>query len=159
MERLKVRKAKVRPLPPLSVDVSLSVTAKIHNKGLLWMNLAEVDIHVKYRGNKLGHVETESLHVNRWGLEHVYGEIEFSELPSSDVAHLMKELAKGSVLFHTSVRVTGHFGLFLFHFPNIFKIKVSCDVLVNSKNHTIVHQHCVEKIKIKVGSTNSTNAL
>jgi hypothetical protein len=123
MEELNVRQAKVHPLPPLSADVALSLTAKIHNKGLLWLNLEEVDIGVKYRGNKLGHVESEGRHVvNRWGLEHVYGEIEFGELPSPDVAHLMKDLAKDRVHFHTSVRVTANFGLFFFHFPNIFKV-------------------------------------
>jgi hypothetical protein len=123
MEELNVRQAKVHPLPPLSADVALSLTAKIHNKGLLWLNLEEVDIGVKYRGNKLGHVELEGRHVvNRWGLEHVYGEIEFGELSSPDVAHLMQDLAKDRVHFHTSVRVTANFGLFFFNFPNIFKV-------------------------------------
>jgi hypothetical protein len=123
MEVLTVRKAKVHPLPPLSADVILSVTAKIYNRGLLWMDLAGIDISVKYRGFKLGHVQSEGWHVKGWGSEHVYGEIEFGGLPSTDVAHLIQDLAKGRVRFHTSVGVAGKSrGILFFSFPNIFKV-------------------------------------
>lgn len=122
MESLIVKRAKVHPLPPLSVDVSLSVTVKIHNKVLYWMQLAEVDVGIKYRGHKLGHVETRGWHVKGWGSEHVFGELEFGGLPSPDVAHLMQDLAKKRVHFHTAVGVVGNLGLFAFHFPKIFKV-------------------------------------
>ncbi|XP_073226014.1 uncharacterized protein [Cicer arietinum] len=121
MERLTVRKVRVHPLPPLSADVALSLTVNVHNSGFYFMELGEVDVGVKYRGNKLGHVETEGWHVGRRSSAHVFGELEFSGLASADVAHLMQDIAKGRVHFHTSVEVTGQLGLSFFHVPKIFK--------------------------------------
>lgn len=122
MEKLTVKRAKVHPLPPLSANVWLSVAVKVHNKVLCWMELAEVDVGIKYRGQKLGHVETEGWHVAGWGSAHVFGDLEFGGLPSPEVAHFMQDLGKGRVQFHTAVEVVGNLGLFFFRFPNIFKV-------------------------------------
>ncbi|XP_061359538.1 uncharacterized protein LOC133303626 [Gastrolobium bilobum] len=145
IERLRVRKVKVHPLPPISADVYISVTVRVHNGDVYWMELTEVDVGVKYRGYKLGHVESEGWHVSSWGSSYVDGDLKFSGLPSADVAHLLEDLAKGRVYLRTVTEVSAQLGLLVFRLPLTFKTTLSCEVLVNTKNHTIVRQHCIHK--------------
>ncbi|KAJ1429079.1 hypothetical protein SESBI_08431 [Sesbania bispinosa] len=122
MAQLRVKRVKLHPLPPVSADVWLSVTVSVHNKGAYWMELADVDVGVKYRGRKMGHVESQEWHLREWGTVHVFGELEFSGLPSADVSHLLQDLAKGRVYFRTVTEVTGHLGFLFFHLSRTFKI-------------------------------------
>lgn len=122
IERLNVKRVKVHPIPPVSADVWISLSVNVKNRGMYWMELTEVDVGVKYRGKKMGHVESEGWHVRGWASAHVDGDLEFSGLPSSEVAHLLEDLAKGKVYFRTTVEVSGEFGLFLFRIPLVFKV-------------------------------------
>ncbi|XP_027344699.1 uncharacterized protein LOC113857140 [Abrus precatorius] len=145
IERLTVKRVKLHPLPPIGADVMMSVTVRVRNRAVYWLELREVDVGIRYRGKKLGHVESEGWHVRGWGFSHVDGDLEFSGLPASEVAHLLEDLAKGRVYFHTVTEVTGQLGFFLFHFPLTFKVILSCEILINTKNRSIVSQHCLHK--------------
>ncbi|KAK7294182.1 hypothetical protein RJT34_17067 [Clitoria ternatea] len=158
IESLNVKHVKVHPIPPIGADVRLSVTVKVRNRDIYWMELMEVDVGIRYRGKKLGHVESEGGHVRSWGVSPVDGEIEYVGLPASDATHLLEDLAKRRVHFHTTTEVTGQLGLFFFSFPNIFKATLSCQVLVNTKNHSIISQHCLHKA-MSVRSFQPTMAL
>lgn len=120
--RLRVNRMKVHPLPPISADLRISVTVRVRNGDVYWMELTEVDVGVKYRGKKLGHVESEDWHVRGWGSCHVLGDVEFSGLPASDVVHLMEDMARGRVYFQAVAEVTGHLGLLFYHLPLTFKV-------------------------------------
>ncbi|XP_057736715.1 uncharacterized protein LOC130951970 [Arachis stenosperma] len=123
----------------------LSVTIKVQNRDVYWMDLKEVDVGMKYRGRKLGHVESGRWHVRGWGWCHVYGDLEFGGLPPVDVVHLIEDIKKGSALFHGVAEVSGQLGFLGFRSPYVFKAVRACDVLVNTKNQTVVHQHCIRK--------------
>ncbi|MED6120058.1 hypothetical protein PIB30_017507 [Stylosanthes scabra] len=124
---------------------TLSVTVKVRNGDVYWMDLKEVDVGMKYRGRKLGHVESGRWHVRGWGWCHVYGDLEFSGLPPVDAVHLIEDMKKGSALFHAVAEVSGQLGILGYRFPFVFKAVRACDVLVNTKNSSIVHQHCIRK--------------
>ncbi|KAK7389543.1 hypothetical protein VNO78_24683 [Psophocarpus tetragonolobus] len=145
MERMNVKRVKVHPIPPVSADVWISLSVKVRNRGMYWMELTDVDVGVKYRGKKMGHVESEGWHVRGWGWTNVDGDLEFSGLPSSEVLHLLEDLAKGKLYFHTVVEVYGQLGLLLFPIPHFFKTILACEILVNTKNHSIILQHCLHK--------------
>ncbi|RDX66426.1 hypothetical protein CR513_54805, partial [Mucuna pruriens] len=145
IERLNVKRVKVHPVPPVGADVWIALSVRVQNRDMYWMELTEVDVGVKYRGKKMGHVESEGWHVKGWASTHVEGELEFSGLPSSEVAHLLEDLAKGKVYFHTVIEVVGQFGFLSIPIPLMFKTILACDVLVNTKNHSIILQHCVHK--------------
>ena len=125
---LNVRKVMVHPIPPVSAVLWISVTVKVRNGDVYWMELSEVDVGLRYRGKKLGHVESEEWHVRGWGWCHVYGEIENRKLPAPDVVHLVEDMAKGRAYFQAVAEVTGQLGLFVFRFPYTFKVYISyCD--------------------------------
>lgn len=98
------------------------MAVRVQNRDVYWMDLEEVDVGVKYRGKKLGHVESKRWHVRRWGTIHAFGELESSALPSADVAHLLQDLSKGKVFFHTVTEVTGYVGFLSFPLPIEFKV-------------------------------------
>ncbi|TKY64502.1 hypothetical protein E2542_SST14400 [Spatholobus suberectus] len=145
IERLNVKRVKVHPIPPVTADVWISLSVRVQNRDIYWLELTEVDVGVKYRGKKMGHVESEGWHVRGWASSHVDGELEFSGLPSSEVAHLLEDLAKGRVYFHTVVEVSGQLGFLLLRLPYMFKTVLACEILVNTKNHSIILQHCLHK--------------
>ncbi|KAK7349175.1 hypothetical protein VNO77_06331 [Canavalia gladiata] len=145
IERLLVRRVKMHPIPPIGVDLFMAVTLKVRNRAMYWMELLDVDVGIRYRGKKLGHVEKEGWHVKGWGFAHVDGEMEFNSLPPSEVAHFLEDLAKGRVPFHAVAEVAGQLGFFVFTFPVNFKAILSCEILINPKDHSIISQHCLHK--------------
>nr|KYP54210.1 hypothetical protein KK1_000385 [Cajanus cajan] len=125
IERLNVKRVKVHPLPPVGADVFIALSVRVQNRGMYWLELTDVDVGVKYRGKKMGHVESEGWRVRGWGTTLVEGDLEFSGLPSSEVAHLLEDLAKGRVYFHTVVEVSGQIGFLLTPIPYLFKVLYS----------------------------------
>ncbi|CAJ1951179.1 unnamed protein product [Sphenostylis stenocarpa] len=146
IERMHVKRVKVHPLPPVGADVWISLSVKVMNRGMYWLDLMDVDVGVKYRGKKMGHVESEGWHVRSWAATNVDGDLEFSGLPSAEVAHLLEDIAKGKVYFHTVIEVAGEYGLFAISIPVAFKTILACEILVDTKNHSILLQHCIYKV-------------
>ncbi|KAL8466571.1 hypothetical protein ACS0TY_035582 [Phlomoides rotata] len=62
----------------------------------------------------------------------------------SDVIFLLEDLAKGSIMFDTESMISGKLGLFFFALP--LKTKISCEVIVNTRNQTITHQSCYPEV-------------
>lgn len=58
----------------------------------------------------------------------------------NDVFFLIEDLARGVIPFDTDTNVNGELGLFFFKIP--IEARVSCEVLVNINNQTIVQQDC-----------------
>ncbi|KAL2332385.1 hypothetical protein Fmac_019966 [Flemingia macrophylla] len=140
---LRVRRVKVHPVPPISLDISMILTLRVHNADVYFMELGAVNVAVAYRGKMLGHVTSRKVHLRPWGSSYVDADVEFagiSVLP--ELVMLLEDLSKGIVPFQTISQARGHFGLFFFHFP-MNKAKLSCEVLVGVLNQTIVRQHCL----------------
>lgn len=57
-----------------------------------------------------------------WASTNVDGDLEFSGLPSTEVAHLLEDMAKGEVYFHTVIEVAGEFGFLSIPIPLTFKV-------------------------------------
>ncbi|ESW07685.1 hypothetical protein PHAVU_010G150300 [Phaseolus vulgaris] len=145
IQRMNVKRVRVHPLPPVGADVWITLSVAVKNRGMYWLDLAEVDVGVKYRGKKMGHVESEGWHVRSWASKDVDGDLQFSGLPSTEVAHLLEDMAKGEVYFHTVIEVAGQIGFLTINIPFTFKTILACEVLVNTKSHAIILQHCIYK--------------
>ncbi|KAJ6394558.1 hypothetical protein OIU77_023709 [Salix suchowensis] len=115
--RLRLDRIHIHTLPIINVDISLYVTLKVRNVDVYSMDFRSLDVAVKYRGKRLGHVSV-----------------------LSDVVSLLDDLARGTVPFDTVTEVSGRLGLFFFGFP--LEAKLFCAVLVNTNNQTIVRQTC-----------------
>ncbi|KDP37212.1 hypothetical protein JCGZ_06268 [Jatropha curcas] len=141
--RLSLNKIHIHTLPIINIDVSLYVTIKVRNVDVYSMDLRRLDVALAYRGKRLGHVKVKGKgHVSALGSSYVDTELEFSGVRIlSDVVFLLEDLAKGRVPFDTVIKVSGELGFLGLEFP--FKqAKMSCEVLVNTNNQTIVRQNC-----------------
>ncbi|XP_020235510.1 uncharacterized protein LOC109815260 isoform X1 [Cajanus cajan] len=139
---LRLRRIKVHPVPPITLDISMILTLRVHNADVYSMDFGAVNVAVAYRGKMLGHVMSRQVHVRARGSSYVDADVEFagiSVLP--ELVMLLEDLAKGTVPFETISQARGQLGLFFFHFP--MKAKLSCEVLLSVLNQTIVRQHCL----------------
>lgn len=57
-----------------------------------------------------------------WASKDVDGDLQFSGLPSTEVAHLLEDMAKGEVYFHTVIEVAGQIGFLTINIPFTFKV-------------------------------------
>ncbi|KAG6735418.1 hypothetical protein POTOM_061977 [Populus tomentosa] len=95
------------------------------------MDFRSLDVAVKYRGKRLGHVRSDHGHVRALGSSYVNAEVDFSGISVlSDVVSLLDDLARGTVPFDTVTDVSGRLGLLFFGFPlkgqllNIFDTRI-----------------------------------
>ncbi|KAK3219748.1 hypothetical protein Dsin_013718 [Dipteronia sinensis] len=110
------------------------------------MDYKSLDVAVGYRGRKLGHVKSGRGHVRALGSSLVNAKIELECVKVfSDFVFFLEDLARGTVPFDTVTQVTGRLGLFFFRFT--FETKLSCEVLINTNNQTIIRQHCHRKLQ------------
>ncbi|KAG4978959.1 hypothetical protein HKD37_13G038663 [Glycine soja] len=142
---LKLRRIKVHPVPPITIDISMLLTLRVHNVDVYFMDFGAVNVAVAYRGKMLGHVTSRRMHVRARGSSYVDADVEFagiSVLP--ELVLLLEDVARGIVPFDTISHAKGQLGLLFFHFP--IKAKLSCEVVVSIINQTIVRQHCLHEI-------------
>ncbi|KAI4355658.1 hypothetical protein L6164_004407 [Bauhinia variegata] len=139
--RFKLNRINVHTVPHFTIDISMLITVKVRNPAAYSMHYRALDVVVGYRGKRLGHVRSDDGHVKARGTSYVDAELEFVGIGVlSDVVFLLEDLAKGTVLFDTVTEIGGQLGLLFFDFP--LKAKLSCEVLVNTVNQTIVRQNC-----------------
>lgn len=139
--RLWPTRVRIRTLPVLAVDISMLATIRVRNADAYWMDYRRLDVAVGYRGKMLGRVTSGGGRVRAFGSSYVDAALELNGVEVlAEAAFLLEDLAKGSVPFDTLTEVEGQLGLWFFRFP--LKAKVSCEVLVNTKNQTIVRQSC-----------------
>ncbi|TKY48151.1 Late embryogenesis abundant protein, LEA-14 [Spatholobus suberectus] len=115
---LKLRRIKVHPVPPITVDISMILTLRVHNADVYSMDFGAINVAVAYRGKMLGHVSSRHVHVRARGSSYVDADVDFagiSVLP--ELVLLLEDLAKGIVPFDTVSQTRGQLGLFFFHFP------------------------------------------
>lgn len=105
-----------------------------------------LDVGIEYRGRELGVMKFEGGGiVKAMGESYVEAEVEMNGLEIvHDVFSLLMDLARGFVPFDTVSKVDGKLGLFFFKIP--IKSRVSCEVLVSTKNQSVVHQDCYPEV-------------
>ncbi|KAL3598439.1 hypothetical protein D5086_006357, partial [Populus alba] len=143
--RLRLDKIHIHTLPIINIDLSLYVTLRVRNVDVYSMDFRSLDVAVKYKGKRLGHARSDHGHVRALGSSYVDAEIDLRGISVlSDVVSLLEDLARGTVPFDTVTEVSGKLGLLFFGFP--LKAKLSCEVLVNTLNQTIVRQTCYPEV-------------
>lgn len=140
IQRLRLLHFKVHVRPHIAVDISLAATVLVLNRDVYSMDYTALDVAVGYRGKWLGHVMSGGGHVRSRGSSYVDATLDFHGVVISDWIGLVDDLAKGLIRFDTVTRVDGLLGLFFFEVP--LKTKLSCQIDVNTKNHTFSLQNC-----------------
>ncbi|KAJ6389450.1 hypothetical protein OIU77_027720 [Salix suchowensis] len=143
--RLHLNNIRIHTLPIINVDLSLYVTLKVRNLDVYSMDFTSLDVVVKYRGKRLGHVRSDHGHIRALGSSYVDAEIDLRGINVlSDVVSLLEDLGRGTVPFDIVTEVSGKLGLLFFEFP--LKAKLSCEVLVNTHSQTIARQTCYPEV-------------
>ncbi|KAM3380264.1 hypothetical protein P3S68_005837 [Capsicum galapagoense] len=139
--RLHLRRLKIHSFPKISFDITLDVTAKIRNKDFYSVNFRSVVVSVGYRGKQLGYVVSDYGRIKARASSYVNATLELKDVSIfSDMIPLIEDLARGSITFDTVTEIGGELGLGLFDIP--IKGKVSCEIVVDTRNETISHQNC-----------------
>ncbi|CAM8960168.1 hypothetical protein QQ045_003645 [Rhodiola kirilowii] len=141
LARVKLNRIKVNSSLPLSLDLSFSLTIKVRNRDVFSLDYDALDVSVGYRGKELGVVKSDGGFVRARASSYVNATVDMNGLEIvHDVFFLLEDLARGVIPFDTVSRVEGKLGLFFFKLP--IKARVSCEVLISTKNQTVVHQDC-----------------
>ncbi|XP_031385009.1 uncharacterized protein LOC116198887 isoform X2 [Punica granatum] len=139
--RLRLDRIRIRTKPCLLIDISLFLKVKVINADLYSMDYEALDVAIGYRGKALGHVRSQHGHVRALGSSYVDAEVELDGVEVlSDAVLLLEDLAKGTVPLDTITLVEGRLGVLFFGFD--LKVKVSCEILVNTNNQTIAQHDC-----------------
>ncbi|KAK4773489.1 hypothetical protein SAY87_028508 [Trapa incisa] len=139
--RVRLDWIRVRTSPRFLIDISLYLEVKIINGDVYSMDYRALDVAMGYRGRALGHVRSQHGHVRALGSSYVDAELELDGVEVlNDVVLLLEDLAKGTIPLDTVTEVDGRLGVLFFGFP--LKAKLSCEILVNTNNQTIVRQDC-----------------
>ena len=128
--RLRLNKVRIHTLPIINIDLSLYVTLKERNLDVYSMDFTSLDVAVKYRVKRLGHVRSDHGHVRALGSSYVDAEIDLRGISVlSDVVSLLEDLGRGTVPFDTVTEVSGKLGLLFFGFPLKVILCISCSLL------------------------------
>ncbi|XP_057536706.1 uncharacterized protein LOC130814601 isoform X3 [Amaranthus tricolor] len=139
--RLQLNHIRVNTSPHLLLDLSLSVTLKVHNPDFFSLNYDDLDVSISYRGRQLGFVKSDGGKVRMRGSSYVDATLDVNGFEIlHDIFYLIEDVAAGKIPFDTVSHIEGELGLLFFKFP--IQAKVSCEVDVNPKDQTITHQNC-----------------
>ncbi|XP_021723671.1 uncharacterized protein LOC110691043 isoform X2 [Chenopodium quinoa] len=139
--RLKLNHIRVNSDHHLSLDLSLSLTLKVRNPDFFSVNYDALNVSISYRGRELGFVNSHGGRIKARGSSYVDATLLVDGFEVfHDLFYLIEDVAAGKVPFDTVSSIKGRFGLFFIKIP--IQTKVSCEVDVNPKDQTIVHQNC-----------------
>lgn len=140
--RVQLNNVAVRTSPRLSLDLSLSIVARVRNRDFFSLDYESLGVSIGYRGRKLGFVSSEGGHLKARAASYVNSTLVIDGFEVlHDIFYFIEDVARGSVPFDTDTLVKGDLGfLSLLKIP--LKAKVSCEVIVNPHNQIIVRQNC-----------------
>ncbi|XP_057966927.1 uncharacterized protein LOC131157076 isoform X2 [Malania oleifera] len=142
--RLRLNRVRVISSPKLALDLSLSLTLKVRNRDFFSLDYQSLSVSIGYRGRALGFVNSDGGRIRARGSSYVDATLDLDGLEIvHDVFYLIEDLAKGSIPFDADTEVRGDLGVFFFKIP--LQARVSCEVYVNVKNQTVMHQDCRPK--------------
>ncbi|OAY27323.1 uncharacterized protein LOC110602933 [Manihot esculenta] len=139
--RIRLNHVRVNSSPTLTIDLSFSLILRVRNRDFFSLDYNSLDVSVGYRGRELGLVSSHGGKLRARGSSYVNASLDLDGLEIiNDVFFLIEDLARGVIPFDTDTNVNGELGLFFFKIP--IEAIVSCEVLVNINNQTIVQQDC-----------------
>lgn len=139
--RLRLSKFNAHAFPRVSLDISLDLTVKVRNRDVYSLRYDSMLVSIMYRGNQLGFVESDGGEIRARGSSYVNATLSFDGLEVlSDAILLIEDMAKGLIPIDTVTEVQGQLGFFFFNLP--LKAKVSCEIDINTSDHTINRQNC-----------------
>ncbi|KAL8056169.1 hypothetical protein ABFX02_04G102200 [Erythranthe guttata] len=143
--RMSLNRLHFHTRPKISLDVTLDLRLKVRNRDVYSMYYDSLLVAVGYRGESLGNITSEGGHIRARGSSYVNATLDVDGVEMlSDVILLLEDLAAGSITFDTVSEIGGKLGLFFFELP--LKAKISCEVIVNTRNSTITRQNCYPEI-------------
>ncbi|MCD7450830.1 hypothetical protein HAX54_008573 [Datura stramonium] len=117
----------------LRLDFASFMPQEEHRRGMGLMLTVE--------GKQLGHVISDYGRIKARASSYVNATLELTDVSIfTDILPLIEDLARGSITFDTVTEIGGELGLVLFDLP--IKGKVSCEIVVDTRNETISHQNC-----------------
>ncbi|KAG5022041.1 hypothetical protein AAZX31_07G083000 [Glycine max] len=145
LTRIRLNRIGIRTNPRPILDLSFSITVKVHNRDFFSLTYDTLAVSVGYRGRQLGFVTGGGGgRIRARGSSYVDATLTIDGFEVIyDAFYLLEDIAKGVIPFDTDTRVEGKLGLFFFTVP--LKATVSCEVYVNINQQTIVRQDCYPK--------------
>ncbi|KAL8128624.1 hypothetical protein V2J09_017779 [Rumex salicifolius] len=144
--RVQLNNVAIQTSPRLSLDLSLFVVARIRSRDFFSFRYESLGLSIGYRGRKLGFVSSEGGQLNARGASYVNSTLVIDGFEVfHDIFYFIEDVARGSVHFDTDTTIKGELG-FLSILKIPLKAKVSCEVIVNPHNQTIVRQNCYPEV-------------
>jgi hypothetical protein len=132
LARVRLNRVRVNSSPKLTLDLSFSLTVKVHNRDFFSLDYDALDVSVGYRGRELGFVSSQGGRVRARASSYVNATLDLDGLVViHDVFYLLEDLAKGVIPFETDTQVNGVLGLFF------FKIPLKVYIIIQSMLHLI----------------------
>ncbi|XP_017249767.1 uncharacterized protein LOC108220494 [Daucus carota subsp. sativus] len=139
--RLRLSEFNAHAFPRVSLDIALDLTVKVRNRDVYSLVYDSLLVSIMYRGSQLGFVESEGGDIRARGASYVNATLRFDGIEVlSDAILLIEDMARGVIPIDTVTEVEGRLGFFFFELP--LKTKVSCEVDINTTDHTIDRQNC-----------------
>ncbi|KAL3824348.1 hypothetical protein ACJIZ3_020377 [Penstemon smallii] len=139
--RLSLDRLHFHTRPKISLDVTLDLTVRVQNRDFYSMDYDSLIVAIGYRGKSLGFVTSDGGHIKARGSSYVNATLQLDGVEVlSDVILLLEDLAKGEITFDTVSEISGKLGISFLDLP--LKAKISCEVIVNTRNQTVSRQSC-----------------
>ncbi|XP_073274367.1 uncharacterized protein [Primulina huaijiensis] len=139
--RLRLDRLRFHMRPKVSVDATLNLTVRIRNQDFYSIRYDSSAVSIGYRGKKLGDVTSDGGNIAARASSYVNATLQLEQVEiMSDMILLLEDLAKGEIMFDTETQIRGKLRVFFFDLP--LKTKISCEIVVDTRNETIYRQSC-----------------
>ncbi|KAG8379931.1 hypothetical protein BUALT_Bualt07G0141000 [Buddleja alternifolia] len=143
--RLRLDRLHIHTRPKISLDITLDLTIRVRNIDFYSIDYDSLLVSIGYRGKNLGFVTSGGGHIKARASSYVNATLQLDgQEVLSDVILLLEDLAKGAITFDTVSGINGTLGVVFFDLP--LKTKISCEVIVNTRNQTISRQSCYPEV-------------
>lgn len=128
-------------VPRLFLNISMGMFLKVHNRDYFSLEYDSLDVGLGYRGRGIGVVNSEGgyLPARRTGYVNSTLDLDGIEV-LHDVVYLLEDLVRKELPFDTVVAFNGSVSVLFTKIP--LQEVVSCEVVVNPDNQTILSQDC-----------------
>lgn len=118
LSRIHLNHIGVKSSPQLTLDLSFSLTIKVHNRDFFSLDYNSLNVSVGYRGRELGLVTSNGGRLRARASSYVDATLELDGLEViHDIFYLIEDLTEGLIPFDTDTSVNGQLGLFFFKVP------------------------------------------
>lgn len=119
LTRIRLNRIGIRTNPRPILDLSFSITVKVHNRDFFSLTYDTLAVSVGYRGRQLGFVTGGGGgRIRARGSSYVDATLTIDGFEVIyDAFYLLEDIAKGVIPFDTDTRVEGKLGLFFFTVP------------------------------------------